>query len=65
MEVVSWPSMTAEQRITCFEDFLSGMKANREEIAKRIMWEIGKPYGDSLKEFDRTVDLRQRYHKSS
>ena len=50
-----WPSMTTEQRITCFEGFLSGMKAKREEIAKRIMWEIGKPYGDSLKEFDRTV----------
>jgi glyceraldehyde-3-phosphate dehydrogenase (NADP+) len=50
-----WPSMAAEQRTACFEDFLSGMKANREEIAKRIMWEIGKPYGDSLKEFDRTV----------
>jgi glyceraldehyde-3-phosphate dehydrogenase (NADP+) len=50
-----WPSMKIEQRITCFEDFLSGMKGNREEIAKRIMWEIGKPYGDSLKEFDRTV----------
>ena len=51
----SWPSMTAEQRIECFEDFLTGMTIKREEIAKRIMWEIGKPYGDSLKEFDRTV----------
>jgi glyceraldehyde-3-phosphate dehydrogenase (NADP+) len=50
-----WPSMTAEQRIAHFEDFVSGMKTNREEIAKRIMWEIGKSYGDSLKEFDRTV----------
>jgi glyceraldehyde-3-phosphate dehydrogenase (NADP+) len=50
-----WPSMTAEQRIAHFEDYVSGMKANREEIAKRIMWEIGKSYGDSLKEFDRTV----------
>lgn len=50
-----WPSMTAEQRIECFEDFLTGMTIKREEIAKRIMWEIGKPYGDSLKEFDRTV----------
>jgi glyceraldehyde-3-phosphate dehydrogenase (NADP+) len=50
-----WPSLTAEQRITHFEDFVSEMKTNREEIAKRIMWEIGKPYGDSLKEFDRTV----------
>jgi glyceraldehyde-3-phosphate dehydrogenase (NADP+) len=27
-----WPSMTIEQRIICFEDFLSGMKGNREEI---------------------------------
>jgi glyceraldehyde-3-phosphate dehydrogenase (NADP+) len=50
-----WPSMAAKQRIACIEDFLSGMKIKREEIAKRIMWEIGKPYGDSLKEFDRTV----------
>jgi glyceraldehyde-3-phosphate dehydrogenase (NADP+) len=50
-----WPSMATEQRTRCFEDFVSGMKSNREEIAKRIMWEIGKSYGDSLKEFDRTV----------
>jgi len=50
-----WPSMTAEQRIRCVEDFVSGMKVKREEIAKCIMWEIGKSYGDSLKEFDRTV----------
>jgi glyceraldehyde-3-phosphate dehydrogenase (NADP+) len=50
-----WPSMTIEQRTACVEDFVSGMRANREEIAKRIMWEIGKPYGDSLKEFDRTI----------
>jgi glyceraldehyde-3-phosphate dehydrogenase (NADP+) len=51
----AWPSMAAEQRIACFEVFLSGMKVEREEIAKYIMWEIGKSYSDSLKEFDRTA----------
>ncbi|MBA4389824.1 MAG: NADP-dependent glyceraldehyde-3-phosphate dehydrogenase [Syntrophus sp. (in: bacteria)] len=50
-----WPAMPAEERIKCFEVFLSGMKDKREDIAKILMWEIGKPYGDSLKEFDRTI----------
>ncbi len=50
-----WPSMTVEQRMGNFEDFLSAMRTERQEIAKRIMWEIGKSYGDSLKEFDRTI----------
>lgn len=50
-----WPAMPVEERIKCFEAFLSGMKRKREEIAKILMWEIGKPYGDSLKEFDRTI----------
>ena len=50
-----WPAIPVEGRIKCFETFLSGMKHKREEIAKILMWEIGKPYGDSLKEFDRTI----------
>lgn len=50
-----WPSMAVEQRITHLERFLSVMKTERTEIAGLIMWEIGKSYGDSLKEFDRTV----------
>jgi len=51
----TWPSMAMEQRITAFEDFLSAMRTERQWIAKCIMWEIGKSYSDSLKEFDRTI----------
>jgi len=50
-----WPSMTVEQRITHLEHLLLMMKAERVEIARLIMWEIGKSYSDSLKEFDRTI----------
>ncbi len=50
-----WPSMTVEQRIAHIERFLSAMKTERAEIARLIMWEIGKSYSDSLKEFDRTI----------
>jgi glyceraldehyde-3-phosphate dehydrogenase (NADP+) len=32
------------------------MKERRAEVAKLLMWEIGKPLKDAEKEFDRTVD---------
>jgi len=30
--------------------------AKKDEVVKLIMWEIGKTYGDSVKEFDRTIE---------
>lgn len=51
-----WPCMTVEQRIACVKKFLSLMSEERETIVRLLMWEIGKSYTDSCKEFDRTID---------
>ena len=50
-----WPTMSVRERIGHIERFVSGMQAQREEIVRLLMWEIGKSAGDSAKEFDRTV----------
>jgi glyceraldehyde-3-phosphate dehydrogenase (NADP+) len=51
-----WPTMKVADRIKCMENFVTQMKATREEVVKFLMWEIGKSLGDSQKEFDRTVE---------
>lgn len=51
----SWPQLSARDRVRSFLTFLSAMKEKREEISNLLMWEIGKPYEDALKEFDRAV----------
>ena len=51
-----WPTMSVAQRITCVEQFVVKMLAQKEIVVKLIMWEIGKTYTDSEKEFDRTVE---------
>jgi acyl-CoA reductase-like NAD-dependent aldehyde dehydrogenase len=51
-----WPTMSVDQRIHCVEDFTARMIARKKEVVKLLMWEIGKNYGDSEKEFDRTVE---------
>ena len=51
-----WPQMTVSQRIKAVEKFTLKMLEKREEVVSLLMWEIGKPLKDSLKEFDRTVD---------
>ena len=51
-----WPTMKVADRIACMEKFVSQMKTKRNEVVKYLMWEIGKNYNDSQKEFDRTVD---------
>jgi glyceraldehyde-3-phosphate dehydrogenase (NADP+) len=51
-----WPTMSVAQRIHCVEHFISKMLAQKEIVVKLIMWEIGKTYVDSEKEFDRTVE---------
>ncbi|MDN3670804.1 NADP-dependent glyceraldehyde-3-phosphate dehydrogenase [Echinicola jeungdonensis] len=50
-----WPTLTVGARIKCIEKFVHEMMEKRDLVAKLIMWEIGKSYTDSLKEFDRTV----------
>lgn len=51
-----WPTMTINERITCMEHFTNLMIQKKSEVVNLLMWEIGKSYSDSLKEFDRTVE---------
>lgn len=51
-----WPTLGVEGRIAHVEEFLKKMRAQRDEVVKFLMWEIGKPLKDSEKEFDRTCD---------
>jgi len=51
-----WPTMSVEKRISHVETFLSNMSKTRDEVINLLMWEIGKSYNDSAKEFDRTID---------
>ncbi|WP_343534792.1 NADP-dependent glyceraldehyde-3-phosphate dehydrogenase [Pedobacter sp.] len=51
-----WPTMSVAQRIECVEKFTRDIMEKKQEVVKLIMWEIGKTYGDSVKEFDRTIE---------
>ncbi|WP_347158605.1 NADP-dependent glyceraldehyde-3-phosphate dehydrogenase [Pontibacter chitinilyticus] len=51
-----WPTMSVQERIKCVEQFTQRMLEKKDIVVKLIMWEIGKPYADSIKEFDRTVE---------
>lgn len=51
-----WPTKKVVDRIKCMEVFVQKMKTKREQVVNLLMWEIGKNYADSQKEFDRTVD---------
>lgn len=51
----AWPTMGVAARIACMEDFTRQMVTKKDEVVRLIMWEIGKTYADSVKEFDRTV----------
>lgn len=51
-----WPTMSVSERIHHVEQFTGRMIAKKEMVVMLIMWEIGKSYADSVKEFDRTVE---------
>ena len=51
-----WPTMSVAGRIDCVENFTRKMIEQKDIVVKLIMWEIGKSYADSVKEFDRTVE---------
>ena len=51
-----WPTMTVAERIRSVQELASRMKERRAEVVKLLMWEIGKPFKDAEKEFDRTID---------
>ena len=51
-----WPTMPVSERIKCVENFITKMLDQKAIVVKLLMWEIGKTYADSEKEFDRTVE---------
>ncbi|MCG3138500.1 MAG: NADP-dependent glyceraldehyde-3-phosphate dehydrogenase [Phycisphaerae bacterium] len=51
-----WPTLPVGERIKYVEEFARRMKERRTEVVRLLMWEIGKSYPDSAKEFDRTVE---------
>ncbi len=51
-----WPTMNVAERIKHVESFTRKMIAKKDIVVNLIMWEIGKSFADSTKEFDRTVD---------
>lgn len=51
-----WATMSVKKRIEHMVNFTRRMKEKRDEVVKMIMWEIGKSFSDSQKEFDRTID---------
>ncbi len=51
-----WPTMGVADRIKCVEQFTFKMLEQRDKVIKLIMWEIGKSFADSTKEFDRTIE---------
>lgn len=55
----TWPTMRVKDRIAAMEGFLKQMRTKREEVARLMMWEIGKSLAESYKEFDRTVEYVQ------
>jgi len=52
----AWPTMNVADRIKHVEQFTGKMIEKKDIIVKLIMWEIGKSFADSTKEFDRTVE---------
>jgi glyceraldehyde-3-phosphate dehydrogenase (NADP+) len=51
-----WPTMSVAGRISHVEKFTNRILEKKNEVVKLLMWEIGKSYADSVKEFDRTVE---------
>jgi glyceraldehyde-3-phosphate dehydrogenase (NADP+) len=51
----AWPTMGVGGRIAAMEEFTRLMMAKKDQVVSLIMWEIGKTYADSTKEFDRTL----------
>ena len=51
-----WPTMPVKMRIECMLQFTKKMKEQKSIIVNYLMWEIGKSFKDSDKEFDRTIE---------
>lgn len=52
----TWPTLPAEGRLACVEDFRRRMQEKRAEIVRLMVWEICKSVRESEQEFDRTIE---------
>jgi glyceraldehyde-3-phosphate dehydrogenase (NADP+) len=50
-----WSMMPVTERIRHIEDFAARVREKKREIVHLIMWEVGKSYQESEKEFDRAI----------
>jgi glyceraldehyde-3-phosphate dehydrogenase (NADP+) len=55
----AWPTMSVQGRIEHLADFAYHMEQKKAAVVRLLMWEIGKSYADSEKEFDRTITYIQ------
>ena len=51
-----WPAMPVRERLRHVEKFTTRMVGKKNEIIRLLMWEIGKSWQESVREFDRTID---------
>jgi glyceraldehyde-3-phosphate dehydrogenase (NADP+) len=50
-----WPTLSVAGRIDHMQRFVFRMIEVKDQVVRFLMWEIGKSYQDSEKEFDRTI----------
>ncbi|MBU1344618.1 MAG: NADP-dependent glyceraldehyde-3-phosphate dehydrogenase [Proteobacteria bacterium] len=50
-----WPTLSVADRIDHMERFVFQMIEKKDQVVRFLMWEVGKSFQDSGKEFDRTV----------
>jgi glyceraldehyde-3-phosphate dehydrogenase (NADP+) len=50
-----WPTMSVGDRIGHLEEFAYRMGKQKAQIVNLLMWEVGKSFRDSEKEFNRTI----------
>jgi glyceraldehyde-3-phosphate dehydrogenase (NADP+) len=51
-----WPRASTTERVERIRDFVRRARPLREAVARALLWEVGKPWADCLKEFDRTIE---------
>lgn len=51
-----WPTMPVHDRIKHVEEFIRHLREKKKDVVHLLIWEIGKSYQESEKEFDRTID---------
>ena len=50
-----WPTLSVAERIDHTQRFVFQMMEVKDRVVRFLMWEVGKSFQDSEKEFDRTI----------